>query len=207
MLADDGAQPCRRTCRRYIAQSSIASANSRLPETGDWRAGSGRRRSGSTRGPGTNGAAPAPEPVATQPPTESESGSQVCADGQCAASLSTGRSDAGPRRLSGPINLGAWLKTPSGPRSSAALEAYAALASLGEEIEDEWSYVNDLADAWRTRLDEVARRAATTAGPDGHGRGRPGDRRDRRASTTRIARSTGSRRSRRSCSSPSARRR
>ena len=36
-----------------------------------------------------------------------------------------------------------------------ALEAYAALASLGEEIEDEWSYVNDLADAWRDRLESV----------------------------------------------------
>jgi hypothetical protein len=37
-----------------------------------------------------------------------------------------------------------------------ALEAYAALASLGEEIEDEWSYVNDLADAWQRRLAEIA---------------------------------------------------
>jgi hypothetical protein len=37
-----------------------------------------------------------------------------------------------------------------------ALEAYTALAQLGEEIEDEWSYVNDLADAWRDRLEAVA---------------------------------------------------
>jgi hypothetical protein len=37
-----------------------------------------------------------------------------------------------------------------------ALEAYAALAGLGEEIEDEWSYVNDLADVWQRRLAEVA---------------------------------------------------
>jgi hypothetical protein len=36
-----------------------------------------------------------------------------------------------------------------------ALDAYAALASLGEEIEDEWSYVNDLADTWRDRLESV----------------------------------------------------
>jgi hypothetical protein len=36
-----------------------------------------------------------------------------------------------------------------------ALDAYAGLAMLGEEIEDEWSYVNDLADAWRARLGEV----------------------------------------------------
>ena len=37
-----------------------------------------------------------------------------------------------------------------------ALEAYAALTELGEEIEDEWSYVNELSEAWRERLDEVA---------------------------------------------------
>jgi hypothetical protein len=37
-----------------------------------------------------------------------------------------------------------------------ALDAYAELADLGESIEDEWSYVNDLADAWRSRLGEVA---------------------------------------------------
>jgi hypothetical protein len=33
-----------------------------------------------------------------------------------------------------------------------ALEAYAALA----EIEDEWTYVNDLSDAWRERIETVA---------------------------------------------------
>jgi hypothetical protein len=37
-----------------------------------------------------------------------------------------------------------------------ALEAYAELAELGESIEDEWSYVNDLAEAWRDRIGEVA---------------------------------------------------
>lgn len=37
-----------------------------------------------------------------------------------------------------------------------ALDAYAALAELGEEIEDEWSYVIDLVEAWRARLTEVA---------------------------------------------------
>lgn len=36
------------------------------------------------------------------------------------------------------------------------LVAYAALAGLGESIEDEWTYVNDLTDAWRERLGEVA---------------------------------------------------
>ena len=41
-----------------------------------------------------------------------------------------------------------------------ALAAYAELTELGEEIEDEWSYVNDLATAWRDRL-ETARDADT----------------------------------------------
>ena len=36
-----------------------------------------------------------------------------------------------------------------------ALDAYAALVELGEEIEDEWSYVTDLADAWRARLEAI----------------------------------------------------
>jgi hypothetical protein len=29
------------------------------------------------------------------------------------------------------------------------------LVSLGEEVEDEWQYIQDLADAWRDRLDVV----------------------------------------------------
>jgi hypothetical protein len=37
-----------------------------------------------------------------------------------------------------------------------ALEAYAGLAELGETVDDEWSYVNDLAGAWRERLEAVA---------------------------------------------------
>lgn len=37
-----------------------------------------------------------------------------------------------------------------------ALQAYGVLAELGETIDDEWSYVNDLGDAWRARLDAVA---------------------------------------------------
>jgi hypothetical protein len=36
------------------------------------------------------------------------------------------------------------------------LTAYADLTALGEEVEDEWSYVNDLATAWRERLEAVA---------------------------------------------------
>lgn len=37
-----------------------------------------------------------------------------------------------------------------------ALVAYDGLATLGESIDEEWGYVNDLTDAWRTRLDVVA---------------------------------------------------
>jgi hypothetical protein len=39
---------------------------------------------------------------------------------------------------------------------TAASSAYDALAELAEEVEDEWSYVTDLADAWRERLADVA---------------------------------------------------
>jgi hypothetical protein len=37
-----------------------------------------------------------------------------------------------------------------------ALSAYAELTELGEEVEDEWSYVNDLSSAWRDRFDAVS---------------------------------------------------
>jgi hypothetical protein len=37
-----------------------------------------------------------------------------------------------------------------------ALAAYAELTELAEDIEDEWSYVNDLASAWRDRLEAAA---------------------------------------------------
>lgn len=36
-----------------------------------------------------------------------------------------------------------------------ALDAYADLAELGEAVDDEWSYIQDLGAAWRARLDEV----------------------------------------------------
>ena len=48
-----------------------------------------------------------------------------------------------------------------------ALDAYAVLEELGEEIEDEWSYVIDLADAWRERLAEVADARADDPAPAG----------------------------------------
>ena len=37
-----------------------------------------------------------------------------------------------------------------------ALEAYGALLELCETVDDEWSYVTDLGDAWRARLEAVA---------------------------------------------------
>lgn len=37
-----------------------------------------------------------------------------------------------------------------------ALHAYASLAEIGEGIDDEWSYVQDLTGAWRGRLEAVA---------------------------------------------------
>jgi hypothetical protein len=38
------------------------------------------------------------------------------------------------------------------------LAAYDDLAALGEEVEDEWSYVFDLATVWKARLNELAGR-------------------------------------------------
>ncbi len=38
---------------------------------------------------------------------------------------------------------------------ASARTAYDALLGLAEEIDDEWSYVNDLATAWLERFDEV----------------------------------------------------
>ena len=47
-----------------------------------------------------------------------------------------------------------------------ALDAYTVLEERGEEIEDEWSYVTDLSDAWRTRLDVVTARRGTAEASD-----------------------------------------
>jgi hypothetical protein len=48
----------------------------------------------------------------------------------------------------------------------AASAAYDELAKLAESVEDEWSYVTDLADAWRERLADVAdTRGEEPAGP------------------------------------------
>jgi hypothetical protein len=39
---------------------------------------------------------------------------------------------------------------------AAARPAYDQLAALAEDVEDEWSYINDLAAAWTERMDDVA---------------------------------------------------
>jgi hypothetical protein len=44
-----------------------------------------------------------------------------------------------------------------------ALAGYADLTSLGEEVDDEWSYVNDLSAAWTARLESIS---ASRAGDD-----------------------------------------
>ncbi len=43
-----------------------------------------------------------------------------------------------------------------------ALAAYARLTERAEEIEDEWSYVNDLSAAWRERLELAAGSGTST---------------------------------------------
>ena len=51
-------------------------------------------------------------------------------------------------------------QTPNLPDLTAAIEhaltALDDLVSLGEDVEDEWQYVQDLAGSWRERLDAVA---------------------------------------------------
>lgn len=47
-----------------------------------------------------------------------------------------------------------------------ALRAYATLAELGEEVEEEWSYIQDLTQAWQARLEAVAEARAGEAVDD-----------------------------------------
>ena len=42
-----------------------------------------------------------------------------------------------------------------GDQARHALAAYEGLASLAEDIEDEWTYVSDLSAAWRERIEEL----------------------------------------------------
>ena len=56
-----------------------------------------------------------------------------------------------------------------GDAFAAARIAYDDLTSLAEEVEDEWSYVNDLATAWIERMDAVAAARGSEAAPPGLG--------------------------------------
>ena len=47
-----------------------------------------------------------------------------------------------------------------------ALEAYDSLQLLGEDVEDEWTYVQDLAGAWRERLEAVVAERGDEPLPD-----------------------------------------
>ena len=51
---------------------------------------------------------------------------------------------------------GSPIPTTLADATAAALDAYESLAALGEEIEDEWQYVQDLAETWRSRISDVA---------------------------------------------------
>jgi hypothetical protein len=50
---------------------------------------------------------------------------------------------------------------------SRAIDALDGLQSLGEDVDDEWTYVTDLGDAWRSRLEAVAGARGDEPLPDG----------------------------------------
>ncbi len=50
-----------------------------------------------------------------------------------------------------------------------ALDGLDALTLLGEDVDDEWQYVQDLSEAWRARLTEVAAARAGESLPTEHG--------------------------------------
>jgi hypothetical protein len=53
-----------------------------------------------------------------------------------------------------------------GTAIAVALDAYESLVALGEDVDDEWQYVQDLAEAWRSRFDELdASRGPETVSP------------------------------------------
>ncbi len=56
-----------------------------------------------------------------------------------------------------------------GDAIAAARPAYDALTGLAEDVEDEWSYINDLTTAWHERLDAVAAARGHEPAPGGVG--------------------------------------
>jgi hypothetical protein len=49
----------------------------------------------------------------------------------------------------------ATLPTSVAAATELAIEGLIALGELGEDVDDEWQYVQDLVEAWRARLEEV----------------------------------------------------
>jgi hypothetical protein len=47
------------------------------------------------------------------------------------------------------------IPTSVGDATDLAVDGVLALGELGEDVEDEWQYVQDLVEAWRGRLEEV----------------------------------------------------
>jgi hypothetical protein len=54
-----------------------------------------------------------------------------------------------------------------GDAIAAARPAYDALTTLAEDVEDEWSYINDLSTSWNERFDEVADARGADPAPPG----------------------------------------
>ena len=55
-----------------------------------------------------------------------------------------------------PIESSPFIPETIGAAIDGALGTLDALATLGEDIEDEWQYVQDLSSTWRGRLEDVA---------------------------------------------------
>ena len=55
-----------------------------------------------------------------------------------------------------PVEPSQVVPTTVGAAIDRALESLEALATLGEDVEDEWQYVQDLGEVWRGRLEMVA---------------------------------------------------
>lgn len=55
-----------------------------------------------------------------------------------------------------PVESGPVIPDTVGAAIDSARETLESLVLLGEDVEDEWQYVQDLADSWRGRLGEVA---------------------------------------------------
>ncbi|HEX5013364.1 MAG TPA: hypothetical protein VFV72_04320 [Candidatus Limnocylindrales bacterium] len=62
-----------------------------------------------------------------------------------------------------PAAEGLTLPTTVADAVAIAVDGLDALAALGEDVEDEWQYVQDLSEAWQSRLAEVEAARGTEA--------------------------------------------